>query len=98
MRAIVRLLLAVSLSGFVFSYAGAQVQPCPVRPGGGSIVTDAEELQSQNGLLTVDLTMKNLAPVGASPEYCFVNSDGAEAPTLVVNPGDTLVLNLTNQN
>jgi FtsP/CotA-like multicopper oxidase with cupredoxin domain len=97
MRALIGPALAVLLAG-VFSCASAQLQPCPPRPGRGAIISDAEELQSQNGVLTVDLTMKNLAPTGQPAEYCYVYTDGTEAPTLVVNPGDQLVLNLTNQN
>src|SRR5579862_1788125 len=97
MRALIVPALAIFLGG-VFSSAAAQLQPCPPRPGRGAIISDAEELQSQNGVLTVDLTMKNLAPTGQPAEYCYVYTDGTEAPTLVVNPGDQLVLNLTNQN
>jgi len=98
MRTTVRLFVAILLLGMTCRHAAAQVQPCPPRPAAGSVVTDPEELHSQNGVLTVDLTMKNLAQTGASPEYCYVYTDGTEAPTLVVNPGDRLVLNLTNQN
>src|SRR6185503_6149341 len=29
--------------------------------------------------------------------FCFVTSDGKESPTLHVNPGDTIKINLTNQ-
>src|SRR3984885_11409301 len=97
MRALIGPALAVLLAG-VFSCASAQLQPCPPRPGRGAIISDAEELQSQNGVLTVDLTMKNLAPTGQPAEYCYVYTDGTEAPTSDVNPGDQLVLNLTNQN
>ena len=90
-------LLILTLCASSFSIASAQVT-CPRRPTGGSTITDAEQLVSQNGVLTVDFTMRNVPPAGQGPEYCYVYSDGTEAPTLVVNPGDQLVLNLTNQN
>jgi FtsP/CotA-like multicopper oxidase with cupredoxin domain len=98
MRTFIKLLLGLSLLGFSFSSALAQIPPCPPRPTSGTTITDPEELHSQNGVLTVDLTMRNIAPLGQSPEYCFVYTDGTEAPTLVVNPGDQLIVNLTNQN
>src|SRR5690348_2444455 len=54
------------------------------------------ELSSQNGVLTVNLTMRTLVDSGGVTHYCYWYDDTTEAPTLRVNPGDTLIFNLTN--
>ena len=69
--------------------------PC-VRYPQGSIVTESEHLYSSNGVLQVDFTYQASENTYGQTLYCFVNSDGAQSPTLHVNPGDTLVLTLTN--
>jgi len=69
---------------------------CPTWPGPGSVVTDPLELSSQNGVLTVNLTMRTLVDSGGVTHYCYWYDDTTEAPTLRVNPGDTLIFNLTN--
>jgi hypothetical protein len=70
---------------------------CPARPSPGSTIRDPEILQSQNGTLTVNFTMYNSPSQTGAEEYCYVYSDGTEAPTLLLNPGDTLIVNLTNR-
>lgn len=77
--------------------AVAQTQVCPPRPDIGSIVTDPVELHSQNGVLQVDLTMLNSLGSDGVMHYCYLYADGSEAPTLMVNPGDRLIFNLTNR-
>ena len=62
----------------------------------GSSVHEPENLYSKNGVLKVDLTYQTSPGEDGKPLYCFVNSDGSESPTLHVNPGDTLIINLTN--
>ena len=62
----------------------------------GSTVSEPENLYSQNGVLTVDFTYRTSTDSYGFIRYCFVNSDGAQSPTLHVNPGDTLIINLTN--
>jgi len=69
--------------------------PC-VRFPQGTLIQEPEDLYSQDGVLTVDFTYQTALDEGGFPKYCFVNSDGAQAPTLHVNPGDILVINLTN--
>ena len=54
---------------------------------------------SQNGTLTVNLLMQNVTDVEGFMHYCYIymyQGQQIEAPTLRLNPGDTLVLNLTN--
>src|ERR1035438_5008713 len=92
--------LAVQLVVFGGVAAWAQAPQCPVRPAPGSIVQDAISLNSQNGNLTLGLTLRNAADPQDFMHYCFdytASSGMIEAPTLRLNPGDTLTLNLTDQ-
>jgi FtsP/CotA-like multicopper oxidase with cupredoxin domain len=71
--------------------------PACVRPVAGSIATPSPSLYSQNGVLNVDLVYSSSMDAAGRTLYCFVTSDGVEAPTLHVKPGDTLNINLTNE-
>jgi len=78
----------------------ADAQDCPPRPQSGTVVNDPLSLQSKNGVLSVDLSIAYAVDKFDFPHYCYTyqTSDGpAEAPTLRLNPGDHLVLNLTNK-
>jgi FtsP/CotA-like multicopper oxidase with cupredoxin domain len=68
---------------------------CP-RPAVGSIVPEPEDLRSQNGVLTVDLTVKNQKENDGSTRYCYIYGDGIESPNLRLKPGDLLILKLKN--
>lgn len=74
-----------------------QVPPneCP-RPAEGSAIEEPEDLRSQSGTLTVDLTFHNYTAPDGSTRYCYIDSTGHESPTLRVNPGDLVILNLKN--
>ncbi len=93
--------LAASLAGLALVGASAQVGNCPSRPDEGTVVANPLDLFSQNGSLTVALYLNNgVDSAGYTHEcYNYVNTDGSiiEAPTLQLNPGDTLNLTLTNQ-
>lgn len=55
-----------------------------------------KSLRSAGGVLRADLSYRSdIDPAGAR-RYCYVASDGGEAPTLRVHPGDLLILHLTN--
>jgi FtsP/CotA-like multicopper oxidase with cupredoxin domain len=72
---------------------------CPDRPLPGTPVTNPVDLFSQNGVLTVDLAVQNSVDVEGFPHVCYVylfQGQPIEAPTLRLNPGDTLNINLTN--
>ncbi len=74
-----------------------QSQVCPPRPAAGSIVSDPVLLSSQNGALSLNLTMVNSVGADGIMRYCYLYGDGStEAPTLMVNPGDVLTIKLTN--
>jgi FtsP/CotA-like multicopper oxidase with cupredoxin domain len=69
--------------------------PCP-RPAAGSAVPEPEDLRSQNGVLKVDLTVRNYTEKDGSVRYCYLLADGNQSPTLRLAPGDLLILNLKN--
>ena len=84
------LLLAVSPC-----VALAANDPCP-RPAEGSVIAPPPDLYSQNGVLSVSLNYFTTVDAWGRTLFCYVTPDGLEAPTLHVNPGDTLQIQLTN--
>jgi FtsP/CotA-like multicopper oxidase with cupredoxin domain len=100
MRRFAKWAFAMQVVGLAFLSASAQLPNCPVRPNPGSIVADAMSLSSQNGALDLALTMRNGVDVAGYTHFCFdyaTTSGLIEAPTLRINPGDTLTLDMTNQ-
>jgi FtsP/CotA-like multicopper oxidase with cupredoxin domain len=100
MRRFAKWAFAVQIVGLAFLSASAQLPNCPVRPSPGSIVTDALSLSSQNSALQLGLTMRNAVDAQGFTHFCFnyaTSNGNIEAPTLRLNPGDTLTLDLTNQ-
>lgn len=89
-----RALFALCL--FAASLPAIAQELCPARPSGGSTVGDPVQLTSQNGKLTVNLTVVSSLDVDGTTKYCFRYTASEEAPTLVVNPGDIVQFNLTN--
>jgi len=74
---------------------------CPDRPASGTVVADAPSIVSQNGTLSTKLTMAQSVDVFGYTHYCYKYAAGnqiVEAPTLRLNPGDTLGLDIVNQN
>jgi len=100
MRGVIKWVFALQIIGLAFLTASAQLPNCPVRPNPGNVVLDQLSLSSQNGTLSLGLTIKNAADTAGYMHYCLnystTNGD-VEAPTLRLNPGDTLSLDLTNQ-
>jgi FtsP/CotA-like multicopper oxidase with cupredoxin domain len=70
--------------------------PC-TRPAIGSEVPEPEDLRSRDGVLKLQLTLRNHRESDGSSRYCYLLGNGAQAPTLRLKPGDTLVLTLENQ-
>ena len=66
------------------------------RPEIGSAVSQPRDLRSQDGVLQLDLTIRNQKEPNGSTRYCYVTPDGAASPTLRVKPGDLLVLRFRN--
>jgi len=100
MRAMFRtLIFTVLLSQLAVMSAWAGQQACPDRPEPGTPVNNPLDLYSQNGVLSLDLLMQNSVDVEGFPHYCYiymVQGQPVEAPTLRLNPGDTLMINFTN--
>ena len=75
---------------------GLEAQDVCERFPQGSTVTQPEDLYSKDGVLEVNFTYQTREDEFGKILYCFTNSDGAQSPTLHVQPGDVLVLTLTN--
>src|SRR5580704_4315927 len=97
MRSVFRYLLAILISGFSFVSLQAQ---CPARPDPGSVVKDALTLNSVNGVLNADFTMKYSVDSAGYSHYCYIYDTAkgeVEAPTLRLNQGDHLVLDVKDR-
>ena len=98
MRTMLRAFLVILFCGSLLLSASAQ-SPCPDRPLPGSPVNNPLDLYSQNGVLTVDLLLQNGIDLAGFMHYCYIytyQGQPIEAPTLRLNPGDRLILNVTN--
>jgi FtsP/CotA-like multicopper oxidase with cupredoxin domain len=91
------------VSSFLLAGAGTRVyaqessvDECP-RPAAGSTVSAPENLRSHDGVLKVDLTIHDHVEADGSVRYCYIDANGGESPTLRLNPGDLLILNLKNE-
>ena len=62
----------------------------------GSVVSDPPVLQSQNGVLEVTMGFYTVTDSQGLARYCYVTNTGLEAPTLIVNPGDNLIIHFQN--
>jgi FtsP/CotA-like multicopper oxidase with cupredoxin domain len=69
--------------------------PC-FRPPPGSAVPEPTDLRSKDGVLKIDLSIRNFRDADGSTRYCYLLGDGAQSPTLRLYPGDLLVLKLKN--
>jgi FtsP/CotA-like multicopper oxidase with cupredoxin domain len=67
-----------------------------VRPSAGSVVPEPEDLRSRNGVLKVELTIRNTAEADGSTRYCYMDGSGNQSPNLRLKPGDLLILRLKN--
>ena len=69
--------------------------PCP-RPEAGSVVQNPVTLFSSDGVLNVRFSYQHLIDSSGRELFCFMTPDGLQNPTLHVNPGDHLIITLTN--
>src|SRR5271155_3784577 len=84
------------LAGASFLHATAPPgNSCP-RPSPGSAVPEPEDLRSRDGVLKVDLTIRDYASPDGSTRYCYIDANGNQAPNLRLKPGDLLILHLKN--
>ena len=97
MRSLFRYSLAVVVCGFSFLRVEAQ---CPPRPDPGTVVQDALSLNSANGVLNAEFTMKHSVDTGGFNHYCYIYENGkaeVEAPTLRLHQGDHLLLDVKDR-
>ena len=90
------LILVAAILAPCCAFAHQQSDPCP-RPAQGSVVTNPPDLYSQNGVLSVTFNYYTTVDQWGRTLFCYVTSQGVEAPTLHLNPGDTLDLTLSNR-
>ncbi|MGA2653088.1 MAG: multicopper oxidase domain-containing protein [Terracidiphilus sp.] len=69
--------------------------PCP-RFAAGSPVLNPVALFSSHGILSVNFSYQTTTDANGRTLYCFMTPSGLENPTLHVNPGDHLVITITN--
>jgi FtsP/CotA-like multicopper oxidase with cupredoxin domain len=67
------------------------------RPEPGSVVPEPQELRSRNGVLEVDLAIRNQRQPDGSTRYCYLTPDGELSPTLRLRPGELLILHFKNK-
>jgi len=88
------------LTVFVCSLsAGALWAQCPARPQSGSEVLDAYAITPNNGTVQADISLGESVDQYGYTHYCYQyqSPNGVvEAPTLRLDPGDLLQLNLTD--
>ena len=75
-------------------------EDCPARPASGGVVSDPYAISSQNGSLNARFVLAHSVDQYGYTHYCYkYNAAGTivEAPTLRVNPGDTLNLEVVNR-
>jgi FtsP/CotA-like multicopper oxidase with cupredoxin domain len=68
---------------------------CPL-PASGATVPEPEDLRSHDGVLQVDLTVRNFTEPDGTVRFCYFDANGNRSPTLRLSPGDLLILNLKN--
>ncbi len=97
MRNVSKFLMAI----MIFAFCGLAAAQCPARPNVATVVQDALSLTSQNGVLSADFTMGHSVDTNGYTHYCYkYDTPGGvtvESPTLRLNPGDTLMLNVKDR-
>jgi FtsP/CotA-like multicopper oxidase with cupredoxin domain len=88
-----RLAVILLLAGIA---AGQQTAPC-ARPVPGAAVREPVELRSSKSELRVDFSLRTRVDVYGLTLYCYVYDESVQSPTLRVQPGDELILNLKNE-
>ena len=97
MRSLSTYLLATWFCLFSSLWVEAQ---CPARPNPGSVVADALSIDSVNGVLDAEFTMRHSVDSGGFNHYCMNYTTGkgeVEAPTLRLNQGDRLILDVKDR-
>ena len=80
----------------ISGHAQAPAKEICARPAAGDKVSQPEDLRSDHAELRVTLKFETSTDAQGRVRYCYTYKDGAQAPTLRVDPGDILILNLEN--
>src|SRR5580692_12040452 len=97
MRSMLRYVVTILVFGFSFLRLEAL---CPKRPDSGTVVQDALTVSSVNGALNAELTMKHSVDDAGYTHYCYnyaTSKGDVESPTLRLNPGDRLLLDVKDR-
>jgi FtsP/CotA-like multicopper oxidase with cupredoxin domain len=94
-----RWLLAIIFCGCsVLSFAASD---CPARPAAGTVVNNPFAISSQNGVLNASFTLAHSVDQNGYTHYCYkyapTSAQIVEAPTLRLNQGDTLNLEILDR-
>jgi FtsP/CotA-like multicopper oxidase with cupredoxin domain len=89
------LIAQASASGNASNRVAPVSNPCP-RFTAGSAIQTPPSLSSSNGVLSVNFSYQTVTDSHGRQLYCFMTPNGLENPTLQVNPGDHLVITVTN--
>ncbi len=82
------------------SVLGFAASDCPARPAAGTIVNNPFSISSQNGALSASFTLAHSVDQDGYTHYCYkfeTSAQTIEAPTLRLNPGDTLNLEILDR-
>ncbi|MFZ0683897.1 MAG: multicopper oxidase domain-containing protein [Terriglobales bacterium] len=97
MRRVSRWMVAIVVCGLPLAMAAEE---CPARPAPGSVVNDPYSISSQNGVLKAQFVMAHSVDQQGYTHYCYKYNAGGqvmEAPTLRLNPGDQLDLDVLDR-
>jgi FtsP/CotA-like multicopper oxidase with cupredoxin domain len=95
-HAVLTKLILFSFAIVTFARATEPPRSACSRPAAGSAVLEPEDLRSRDGVLKVDLTIRNSTQADGSTRYCYVDGNGNQSPNLRLKPGDLLILHLKN--
>ena len=95
MRGIVIPTMAMTLLALAFPNIASAAGVC-ARYTAGSEVAPPPDLYSKNGTLRVALNYWTTVDDAGRTLFCYQTPDGLESPTLHAQPGDTVVIDLTN--
>src|SRR5215467_1830663 len=97
MRSVSKWLAVIVVCGFAFVRPEAQ---CPKRPDVDTVVKQPLNLFSENGVLSAQFVMGRSVDDAGYTHYCYnykAPDKIVESPTLRLNPGDELQLEIINR-
>jgi FtsP/CotA-like multicopper oxidase with cupredoxin domain len=90
------LILALIASLPLTGHASAQASGACPRPATGGEIQPPPDLSSKDGVLGVHFNYFTSVDDKGRTLFCFVTDHGKQSPTLHVNPGDKIVMTVTN--